>query len=566
MTRSDEFIDFIDAAYAVPEEPDRFDDLMAVAQRFIADLPGRAAPEPGEDVRLGVDERFVSHAERLSRAIEREEALSTLARSETFHAQLIVNRLDFSVQGNPAAERLTGRKFPCQLDDLPLDRRSLALLARNARMEETKPGAERRDQIILATIEEPQVRSCLALVQRPPDGETMLSVAISYIDWSPQLLARLGEAFGLTDSEVEVLDGYLNNLTGREVAELRGRSTETIKVQVKSILRKTGCPRMNEVIQLSASIAYLLRLHEPAGDEPRTLWVAPSRNMRVIKRPGGRDVAFYVDGEGAGTVVYFHGLIQGPYFTRRFLKAAEAANLRIVSPSRPGFGFTSPARSRATYNATVVEDTLAVLDNLGADKVLVAATKVGASHGCRVAAALGKRASGLIMVAAGVPVFNEHNLAQMDAQTRLASVTARYAPSMLSLMTRLGIATYRRRGVKAFLHNHFQTSRRDAALLEDAETARILEEGVYHVVQQGGEAWVRDSISSMAGWEPDYLAVNVPQFWLHGDDDRIMKAASVVDYAEGRPNCGVEVLADAGMHLIHEHPEAVVAHLARMAP
>lgn len=563
MTRSDEYIDFIDTAYAVPEEPERFEDLLALAQRFVADLPGRSAPAAGADVRLGVDERFVSHADRLARAIEREETLSALARAGTFHAQLSINRIDFSVRGNPAAERLMGRKFPCQMENLPLDRRALAILARNARMEKAAPGEERRDQIILATIEEPQVRPCLALVQRPPDGEPSLSVAISYIDWSPELIARLAEAFGLTDSETEVLDGYLNNLTGREVAELRGRSPETVKVQVKAILRKTGCPRMHEVIQLSASIAYLLRLHEPAGAEPRSLWAAPTRNMRVLKRPGQREAAFYVDGDGSRTVLFFHGLIQGPYYTNRFLKAAQAADLRIVSPSRPGFGFSTAAKSRAAFNATVVEDAVAILDNLGAGKVLLAATKVGASHACRTATALGDRATGLVMAAAGVPVFNEDNLAQMDAQTRLASVLARYAPSMLGLTARLGIAAYRRKGgARAFLRNYLQESRRDLALLDDPETARILDDGVYHVVQNGAEAWVRDSISSMAGWEPDYLAVKVPRFWVHGDDDRIMTAAAVADYVEPSQ---FELFEDAGMHLIHEHPEKVAAVLARMA-
>lgn len=565
VTTSDEYIDFIDTAYAVPEEPERFEDLLALAQRFVADLPGQAPPEAGSDVRLGVDERFVSHAQRVARAIEREDALSALARAETFHAQLTVNRLDLSVRGNLAAERLMGRKFPCQMSDLPLDRRALAMLARNARME-TAAGSERRDQIILATIEEPQVRPCLALVQRPPDGDPSLRVAISYIDWSPALIGRLAEAFGLTDSETEVLDGYLNNLTGPEVAELRGRSPETVKVQVKAILRKTGCPRMHEVIQLSASIAYLLRLHEPAGEAPLSLWAAPTRNMRVLKRPGQREAAFYVEGEGSRTVLFFHGLIQGPYYTRRFLEAAKAADLRIVSPSRPGYGFSTAAKSRAAFNATAAEDAVAILDNLGVKRVLLAATKVGASHACRTATALGDRATGLVMVGAGVPVFNEDNLAQMDAQTRVASVLARYAPSMLGLTARLGIAAYRRKGgVRAFLHNYLQGSARDMRLLDDPETARILDDGVYHVVQDGAEAWVRDSISSMAGWEPDYLAVKAPKLWIHGDEDRVVKAASVEAYVKDQADADFVLLEGAGMHLIHEQPEAVAGLLAEIA-
>ncbi len=559
--RPDDLADLLDAAYATPEEPGRFDDLVAIAQRFLARLPGEEAPAPGEDVRVALDAKFGAHAERLARAVEREEAMSALARAETFHARFTINRMDLSVRGNAAAERLTGRAFPCPLDDLPFDGAALGVLKRNALGETTD--AMRRDQIILATVEEPQARSCLALIQRPPDDHAALSVAVSYINWSRELVTRLGEAFGLSESETDVLEGYLNSLSAKEIAEQRGRSPETIKVQSKAILRKAGCARMPDVLQLSASIAYLLRLHAPATDnETRELWSAPRRDMQLLPLNAGRETAFYVFGEGERTVMFVHGLIQGPFFTQRFLAAAARASIRLVCPSRPGFGFTSAARSRAVYESIVVQDALAVADHLGLDRLVVASTKVGASHACRIATALGERAAGLVMIAAGVPVFNDRNLAHMDAQTRLASVAARYAPSMMGLMTRLGIAAYRRRGVDAFLRNYLAASPRDLKLMDDPEIRAILKHGVYHVVQQGPDAWVRDSVSSMSGWEADHKAVRVPQLWLHGDDDRVMRADAVSAYLVGIPDCTLDVIPDAGMQLIHEHPELVIDRLA----
>lgn len=559
--RPDDLADLLDAAYATPEEPGRFDDLVAIAQRFLARLPGQDAPTPGEDVRVALDAKFGAHAKRLARAIAREEEMSTLTRGETFHARLTINRLDLSVRGNAAAERLTSRSFPCSLDDLPFDSVAISVLKRNA-LDETTETAQ-RDKIIFATVEEPQTRSCLALIQRPPDDHAALSIAISYIDWSRELVTRLGEAFGLSDSETDVLEGYLNSLNAKEIAEQRGRSPETIKVQSKAILRKTGCGRMPEVLQLSASIAYLLRLHAPAPDNAmRELWSAPRLDIHILSRNSGREKAFYVFGEGDRTVMFVHGLIQGPFFTQRFLTAAARASIRLVCPSRPGFGFTSPAPSRTAYEAAVVQDALAVADHLGVERLVVASTKVGASHACRIVRALGSRAAGLAMIAAGVPVFNDRNLAHMDAQTRLASVAARYAPSMMGLITRLGIAAYKRRGVDAFLQSYLAASPRDLALMDDPEIRRILRYGIYHVVHQGPDAWVHDSISSMSGWQVDHKAVHVPQLWLHGDDDRVMSVDAVATYLAGTPDCTLEVIRDAGMQLTHEHPELVVDRLS----
>ena len=74
-----------------------------------------------------------------------------------------------------------------------------------------------QDRIILASIETVQVRACLALIQRPKDNEDMLQVSLSYIDWSAGLMVRLGEAFGLTASETKILEGYLGNLSQKDI-------------------------------------------------------------------------------------------------------------------------------------------------------------------------------------------------------------------------------------------------------------------------------------------------------------------------------------------------------------
>jgi DNA-binding CsgD family transcriptional regulator len=59
------------------------------------------------------------------------------------------------------------------------------------------------------------------------------------------------EDFGLTPKEMEIIRFVYNGLSSKEIANRTQRSTETIKSQRKSILTKTGCQRMTDVIVLA---------------------------------------------------------------------------------------------------------------------------------------------------------------------------------------------------------------------------------------------------------------------------------------------------------------------------
>ncbi|MEB3269958.1 MAG: hypothetical protein VKJ09_15565, partial [Leptolyngbya sp.] len=359
------YSDLIDAAYAAVDEPGQLDDLLEIAERYVH--AHRSHPERQADGRTGdFDTRLIPHLERIERLLTKANA-DPFPGADTFHAQFSLDADRMCATGNAAAEAMIGRQLPCSIEDLPFDRASLKTLQRSIR----EAGAHvppLRDKVMLVTIETPTVRSCLALVQGPISERATVRIGLSYINWSPDLLAHLREAFGLTESELDVLEGHLNNLSVREIAGLRGRSPETIKAQTKAILRKGGCGRISDVVQLCASIAYLLRSYDgqPAAEE-NPGWQAPRENMGTLCRQG-RSVAYYAYGSGERQVVFLHGLIHGPFLSDSFIRCATANRLTIICPSRPGFGFTSPAR-KAGHTETALEDTLALIEGLGAGPV-----------------------------------------------------------------------------------------------------------------------------------------------------------------------------------------------------
>lgn len=560
MSLNKRYFDMLGAAYDVPSESGQFDVFLEAAMAYF--FAGGDSGELADDVpRLdGNDDMLESHAERIGALVEAASRRES-ASAERFHAVMTISVRTGQVSGNPAAAQLTGRVFPCGLDEVPLDPVALSQIRRAMRA----TTFQAQDRIILASIETVQVRACLALIQRPKDNEDMLQVSLSYIDWSAGLMVRLGEAFGLTASETKILEGYLGNLSQKDIASQRGRSLETVKGQSKSILRKTGCARMSDVVQLSASIAYLMRqLPERETPPSAEIWQTPQRGLSRLPRPGRRELAWYKVGSGRRPILFIHGFLQGPFFTDAMLQGLAAADIHFIAPSRPGFGYSSPSKSRADFDRTVVEDALALVDHLGVARISLCIHQGGSSHGFRIANALGDRVGELLVIGGGVPIDEQVHLAHMDRQTRFAAIATRHAPSVMKMAMSLGLPVYKRRGSRAFLMAQYARSKGDLATLDQPDLMRVQAEGLYHAVEQGVEAWLRDGTAAMTDWSADLDSPSCRQTWLQGADCTIISAHQVADHMAHRAGVSFHVVENCGSNILHTETELISGHLARL--
>ncbi len=549
------------AAYDVPSGTDRFDAFLsaAMAYFFADDETGQLAPDVPR-YNEG-DDALDAHGSRIG-ALVSAAAAEEAEPAAMFHAVLEITVATERVTGNQAASQLMNHVFPCQLEELPLDFSALADIRRAMKPE----AAKAQDRIILANVVAgQQLRACLALIQRPVDRKGRVVVSLSYIDWSEALIARLGEAFGLTSSETEVLEGYLGNLTQKQIAADRDRALETIKVQSKSILRKTGCGRMSDVVQLCASIAFLLRQlpDEPLPSEALS-WVTPRVGLSMLHLGKGRELAWYKIGNGTKPVLFIHGYLQGPFFTPRFVQALNRADIHFIAPSRPGFGYSSPSKSRRDFDATVVADTMTLLDSLGLRTISLCVHQGGASHGFRIARALGGRLGDMLLIGAGVPIDENVHLSHMDPQTRFAAVATRHAPSVMKMVMSVGLPVYKKRGPRAFLEKQFSRAPGDLETLATPSLLKVQSEGLYHAVEQGGEAWVRDGASAMANWSEDFEAVTSPQTWLQAGQDSIISCSHVAAFLEGRSHIRFRALEAHGINILHTAIPEIMRELSKL--
>ncbi|KCZ53800.1 hypothetical protein HY29_15660 [Hyphomonas beringensis] len=561
MSHTNRYFDMLGAAYEVPSETDRFDVFLNAAMAYFFEERDNGALAEDVPRHHGDDDMLDTHGARISKLIE-EASRREASHDERFHAILEVSARTGQVTGNAAAVHLTGQDFPCALDELPLDPSALGEIRKTLRA----TAHQAQDRIILANVETTQIRACLALIQRPKDVADQVHVSLSYIDWSPALMTRLSEAFGLTASETEVLEGFLGNLSQKDIADQRGRALETIKGQAKSILRKTGCARMSDVVQLCGSIAFLMRqLPEQLNPPSAEVWMTPKAGLSQLPRPGGRTLGWYRIGRGQKTVLFIHGYIQGPFFTPEFLRRLAAEDITLIAPSRPGYGYTSPSRTRAEFNAVTVEDAVALVENLGLERVSLCVHQGGSSHGFRIAKALGERMGDMLVIGGGIPIDETKHLSHMDPQTRFAAMATRHAPSIMKMVMSVGLPVYRRRGTKAFLKAQFVRSPMDLESLSDPILMKVQAEGLYHAVEQGAEAWIRDGSAAMADWSEDLEAVTARQVWLQAGDDTIINAEHVAAHMAHRPNVEFHILSGHAVNVLHTAMDEVCTALAGLA-
>ncbi|MEO5620610.1 MAG: helix-turn-helix transcriptional regulator [Cypionkella sp.] len=79
---------------------------------------------------------------------------------------------------------------------------------------------------------------------------------------NPEVVKRF---FPISASELEVLDLVVKGMTNAEIAEVRGRSPETVNSQMKSLIRKSGTRNRTELVRLAVGLSVAGLSHTDAA-------------------------------------------------------------------------------------------------------------------------------------------------------------------------------------------------------------------------------------------------------------------------------------------------------------
>lgn len=272
----------------------------------------------------------------------------------------------------------------------------------------------------------------------------------------------------------------------------------------------------------------------------------------------GRRLDVHVVGPQTGQVLVFHPGTPAAAGRMRFLEEpALARGLRVVVPSRPGYGRSTRHPGRTVVDAAA--DCRQVLEQLGVGSCLVAGWSGGSAPTLACAARL-PQATAATVVAGGAPYpargldwfagMVEGNVegftAALDGEPALRQVLERDRPAMLAARID-DFAASLASGVAAVDRKNLSP-----ALVEDllASCQAALAEGV--------DGWCDDVLALTGGWGLGLEEITIPTMLWHGAEDVLVPFGHGHWLAEQIPGVQAHLLDDEG------HFSLVVARMGEI--
>ena len=560
--------EIVDRLYEVALDPIRLEDLLEVWE-------GRVAPyRPGQS-KAGAtlnDAELETHLRRATVFLDRfeatrddgrtEAALEDITRSAAFLADGSVGIAGF----NRAAGVAFGLKSGALLSDLPFEPDDLALL----RTQISQVASGREGRAVTMRMRSTITGSAVILRVGAIEGKALALVVSTELVWPEGFETTVQEAFGLTAAEVEVVRGIALGLPVKEIAEARGRSAETVRTQLRSILGKTETHSQSELVRVVLGLMDLAQMSF-GGDLSRpasaSLAVLPVHSLRT--KEGRRlDWIEFGDPKGAA-VLYMHldlGLSRWPAAAER---AANLRGIRVIVPHRAGFGRSDLHSKLVDYNDAVAADYLAVLDHLGVTRCAVLSQGADLRYACALSLTRPGLVTGIVGCAAQLPLRNAAQYDRMDKWQRFILANARYAPKILPFLVQAGYSLARKLGKDKFFTMVNGGSAADMAAFAkpDIREAVLLGSDISLGVKVSAhQAFARECLSSEKDWSRLVSAVKVPVVLLQGDQDPQTPVQTVRELMVDFPHLQVSFLPDTGQLLFFTEWRQVLERLSEFLP
>ena len=279
------------------------------------------------------------------------------------------------------------------------------------------------------------------------DDNDLILVRIVVTSWPANLSAAIQSSYQLTNAEIEVLEALVKGYSPSEIASLRNAKTETIRVQLKSIFRKTGTSSQIDVVRLitgivGASNFYNKPKHVQNDALHNSETASTIREKVQIKLPDDRVMTVYKCGALKGDpFVYIHGQLDNALLSDDIAQILAEYNLLAICPVRPGFGDSSPCPPPfpdvENGLKTTCHDLKLMSESLGFDQAVYVGLYAGGLYAYAMAALQKKSVSELILITSGTVPLTPEELQAFPTNFRILFKAVRSSPQMMRFIIKI---------------------------------------------------------------------------------------------------------------------------------
>jgi pimeloyl-ACP methyl ester carboxylesterase len=305
------------------------------------------------------------------------------------------------------------------------------------------------------------------------------------------------------------------------------------------------------------------------SDLPATGKSAPNvplrRNTLTVR--DGRRLAYIEQGAIEGIPVLFaHNMMYGVEWTPSALFAAEKRNIRIIAPSRPGFGFSDPLPGQdidAVLDSAAA-DYCEVMDHLNIERAIIFGHGMASIYALRFARRYPHRVQALL-AASHAPIWKDKWLKELPVRQRQVYTVARYAPQHLPFNTRAGAALIRSGNHDRFIDALTWNIPADIKAMKNKEAYDVMVRALHHTINQGCEAYCRECIIRSRDYVDEAQKLTMPMHILHGLGDVMVPPSRVELFCERVPESQVTWVENAGQYLLFTHWQHVLRKIEELA-
>lgn len=409
------------------------------------------------------------------------------------------------------------------------------------------------------------------LTVRKPDGETALAEAYGLktekyagvftivrslaLEWTESVGTKLEQAFGLTETEVEICRMLFALRDLDEVSKRRGVTRGTGRVQLKRIFAKMDIHAKADLIRLLATLC----AHSKSRDDPKALeWSDPTGREALLTRPDGRKLAYtWIGAEDGREAIFVHGELPLFYLPPEVQQMLADADVKLICVSMPGHGSSDPAPRGVKQSDDALAALNGLIEHFGRPMPMVASYS-GMMSAMALAAQQSPPVSALAVI--GMP-WNIRPDAYRDlpiAQKTLSQLAVK-SPRMFKLLCRLGWRMMIREGPDFYLTRALSGSDIDGRLIREANMQPYLRSAIRHLVAQGYRAFARELMKGAEHTKAELLAdLSVPLHWLVPADKPTCNEPNLRAARSMNEKITLEVVEDAGELLPYQCPDVFV--------
>jgi len=411
------------------------------------------------------------------------------------------------------------------------------------------------------------------------DGRTRVLVVSTQFRWRDTTAALLETTFDLSRAEQEITRRLTEGGDIKDIARDRGTSIETVRSQIKAIMRKLNARSQTEIVRFCMALAAVedASSHDANKAKSTSLAISSSaleqefwKPFGQVLLPDGRRLTYHDMGPPNGhPILVTHMGSCMVRWSRKMLRLAFLNNLRIICPIRAGFGSSDPLAPGADVLAQGCADMAYLLEQLEVLSLPFVAQGSDFPFATAFAARYPHMTSEIIAVGGKPCLPGGANIEGRGMWQRFFAAAAMHNPKLLAFASNAVMAMSRRMSAEDMLKRLCKESPSDLACLDIPDIKEALVANIDFMAQGSpniGRAFAAEFRASQTDWSADVIRSKpLPIRVFVAQEDPTIDLSQLHLLQEAYPWIDFQVIEKAGLALMFQHYEELIPEFSRAA-